>query len=126
MIDVIEFTLPYALPSLNVLLGKHPMARYQAKKKLADEVGKMLLGKMPSSTFVRAHITIERQARSGGLDYDNLVPTGKLLLDILQPWAPRRKFGLGIIYSDAPNYLSVDYRQLRGPPQTTVTIRRAS
>lgn len=98
----ITFTLPLALPSLNVALRTHWSQRRNYQRMLANEVMAAVGGPRhyPRPPFARARVLVVRHS-AGQLDADNLAASCKSLLDVLCVNSPTHPFGLGFIEDDS-------------------------
>jgi hypothetical protein len=116
------FTLPFALPSLNVRDRQHWATRGRQKKRLAQEVMAAIGGPRhyPRPPFASARVTVWRHS-PGALDADNLAASCKPLLDVLCSASPRHPGGLGIIQDDAPGVLQLVMHQQQAPRGTQFT-----
>lgn len=111
------FTLPFALPSLNVRDRQHWAVRSRQKRDLAREVMVAIGGPRhyPRPPFAIARVTVWRHS-ANLLDPDNLPSSCKNLLDVLRAPVPKSNpHGLGIIADDNPNCLDLIVRQIKAP-----------
>lgn len=107
----IDFPLPS--PSLNQWQRMH----FHAKKRLRDRYE--MVFRMHANSMTRAkprqfrHVSIIRHG-ARELDHDNLVGGCKPILDALER--------AGLIYSDSPQYLRVDYGQRKASAKRVRTV----
>lgn len=132
---MIRFELPFALPSLNVLLqrcrsysGKQRGAK-KARNDLAWSVVAAIGRQRPPAPLARVRVRIERHGIRQLDPVDNLPGSVKRLMDILQPCSTRNPAGLGIILNDSSACVIVsEVVQLkagRDGPKTVVVIEEA-
>jgi hypothetical protein len=109
---MIEFTLPFALESLNVRDRKHWAERSRYKKNMSLEVMAALGGPryFPIPPFKKVRVTVVR-CSAGRLDKDNAVASVKSLLDVLCANSDRHPTGLGIIEDDSDDLLDLVVKQ---------------
>ena len=122
---MIEFTLPFALPSLNVRDRQHWAVRRRAKGNLRWSVVVAIGGSryLPEAPLQRARVTVTRHGKA--MDTDNLHASVKSLMDVLCVASRTHPTGLGFIVDDAPTFCELIVRQEKaGPKQarTAVTI----
>ena len=122
---MIEFTLPFALPSLNVRDRQHWAVRRRAKGNLRWSVVVAIGGSryLPEAPLPRARVTVTRHGKA--MDTDNLHASVKSLMDVLCVASRTHPTGLGFIVDDAPTFCELIVRQEKaGPKQarTAVTI----
>jgi hypothetical protein len=68
---------------LNEILYKNRWFVKREKDMLQELLGNMLIGRLPAEPLKKAHITLIRHS-SRQCDYDNLVFSGKYLIDFLK------------------------------------------
>lgn len=118
-----SFTLPFALPSLNVSLRQHWAERSKNQKMLHMELLAAFGPRYwPRPPFEKARVTVTRiSART--LDLDNLVASVKGLVDLFKPRSDRNPMGVGLMVDDRPDRCELISRQEIGNlPQTMVVI----
>ncbi len=117
--DLIEFSLPFALPSLNIRDRQHWGKRRKYKSDLWLSVVAAIGGPryFPLEAFPMARVTVNRSS-SKALDPDNLVASVKPLADVLRP---------RLIRDDSPKHIELVVTQSSAAPghgATTVRIER--
>ena len=125
MTDEITFTLPFAMPSLNVAFRTHWAKRAKDTGALRLQIMAAIGGPrhFPAEPWRRAHVTIERRGRRL-LDADNLAGSCKSIVDCLCVQSRTHPTGLGIVVDDRPELMTMEFRQaVSRPQQTVVTIR---
>lgn len=131
---VIQFELPFTLPSLNALFrggGRNGKVR-GAKKKRADLAWAIAIAlgrQRPATPLRRVRIRVERHAFRMLDRLDNLPGSLKPLIDLLQPDC-RYPAGLGVILDDSPRcVIAAEVIQVqlsgRAEPKTVVFIEEA-
>jgi hypothetical protein len=119
----VRFTIPRALPLLNVLLRTNRWARRSEQKALSWEIFGILGGRRWDAPMARARVTVERHS-TGRADTDNLIAKG--LMDVLCVPSKIHPFGLGIIADDNPDACEFLMRAVkvahRRDHKTVVTI----
>lgn len=128
MIDRITFSLPFALPSLNVRDRRHWRQHVKDKRAMYLEVLAATGGTryLPAEPFERARVTVTRHS-AGSLDPDSEGACCKSLLDVLCVPSRVHPAALGIIRDDSARHLELIVRQApakRGHGSTLVTIER--
>lgn len=123
--DVIEFVIPYALPSLNVRDRQHWAKRGRDKSDLSMEVLAAIGGPRhkPFPPWSRVRVTVVR-ASSGKLDRDNLYASCKSLCDVLCVRSPRHPTGLGICIDDNEAAMDLKVSQTSASPGAGSTLVR--
>ena len=111
----IAFTLPFALPSLNVRDRQHWSKRRKLKQWMHLEVLLAIKCQRPSSPWRHVKVTVER-CSSGCLDTDNCYGSFKPLGDVLK--------NIGIIEDDRSDWLTLEMKQSRAAPGEGQTIVR--
>ena len=109
---LIQFTLPYTLPTLNTVLRAHWTKRRKSRNALAWAVVSAIGRQRPLSPFSKARVRIERHS-VGTPDEDGVQV--KALLDVLQPFSPRHPAGLGVITNDSPAFLVLEISSVKVP-----------
>lgn len=122
---ILEFTLPFALDSLNVRDRKNRYAHGHDKKQMALEVLAAIGGPRykPFPPWRRVRVTVVR-CSSGRLDRDNLWGSAKNLCDVLCEQSPRHPSGLGICIDDAEATMDLKVSQVSAPPGAGATAVR--
>jgi hypothetical protein len=123
---VIEFTIPAALPSLNVRDRMHWSVRQRQKRDLAWAVWAAVAqfpGVVRDGPWDRTRVTITR-CSAGELDPDNLAASAKPMLDVLCPVSKTHPYGLGLIVDDAPAHCELVVRQEKAKRKNTRTVVR--
>ncbi len=121
---MIEFTLGFALPSLNVRDRQHWAVRYRAKWGLSRSVMVAIGGPryLPRVPLLHARVTVTRHGRA--MDIDNLYASAKPLMDVLCVASKTHPAGLGFIVDDAPSCLELIVRQEHARPKEAKTVVR--
>lgn len=113
--EVNRIVLPIATPSLNKLLGMHPMARHRLGKKLAIVVA--LCGRGTPKATGKRYLTIERHGKRE-LDKDNAYGGCKPLIDAIKR--------CGLIIDDNPANVELEVVQVKlakgEKPHTVITL----
>lgn len=109
--------LPQRMPTNNVWLNVHHMARGRFKKRLALSV--FAACRPPRQPLTRCRVLIERYSTQAP-DKDNLYGGMKPLLDVLQPASKRHPQGLGFILDDSPSCVDLEVRHVTGKAMRTV------
>lgn len=127
----LTITLPYAIPTLNVLMRTNGWVRAKQKRKMGREILSCLGASRPAQPFERAHVVIERHS-TGAPDPDGAVGSCKDLLDCLTTPSVqangkvRNKYGMGLIRDDSPKHITLEVRPMkckRGEERTVVRVR---
>ena len=126
----LTITLPYAIPTLNVLIRTHYRRRATQKLRMGREILAQLGSSRPAQPFERAHVVIERHS-TGTPDPDGAVGACKDLLDCLTTPSVqangkvRNKYGMGLIRDDSPKHITLEVRPVRckrGEERTVVRL----
>jgi hypothetical protein len=122
---VIEFTLPFALPSLNVRDRRHRYQHGKDKKQMHLEVLAAIGGSryLPREPLERARITVVRHS-SGQIDPDGVASTCKNLLDVLCVKSKVHPTGLGFIVDDDAKHIELHVSQESAPKGQGSTLVR--
>lgn len=122
---LIRAEIPQALPSPNRTHSRHWAVAAERRRLWAWYVKLALIGQvLPAEPIRYAYVRIERHS-SGGLDIDNLYASAKAVLDVLQPFGPRRPLGLGIIAGDDSKKLNLEVVNVligRGVQKKTIIL----
>ncbi|HQT39616.1 MAG TPA: hypothetical protein PK231_09330 [Acidocella sp.] len=106
----VKLAKPLELPN-RVPLGANFHAAASRRKRLRRELAReiwVLLGcRLPKLPMARARVNVQRVGIQAP-DQDNLHASVKALLDVLQPVAKNRAYGLGIIAGDDPTRLELN------------------
>jgi hypothetical protein len=113
----IEFTLPFALESLNVRDRKSHWERSRDKQNMSWHIMAAIGGPAhyPRPPFRKVRITVNR-ASAKMLDPDNLVGSVKNLADCLCQKSDTHPTGVGIIMDDSPDLLELTVTQSNARP----------
>lgn len=122
---VVDFTLPFCLPSLNRALRVHWSERHRQMVALNQEIMVAVGGPhwYPRPPFARARVTAVRIS-AGELDTDNLFASCKQILDILKLRTERNPLGLSFIVGDEPSRCELVAKQQRGARKEGATVVR--
>lgn len=102
---VINFSLPFRLPTLNQRDRMDRFEKTRYRQHLAKQVWIRLPTMKPPEPFRFARVTVTRYS-TGVLDPDGLKAQCKALLDVLQCMHPKtHPSGLGVIVGDDPKHL---------------------
>mgnify|MGYP003520425803 FL=1 len=111
MSRVFEVSIAELPPTMNVIKRMHWAKYGRTRNQIAWLVRVALAGhQLPDDPIKRCEITVVRYARRL-LDEDNLPSSAKIILDVLQPISKRNPSGIGVIYSDAPEFARVHVKQ---------------
>lgn len=117
MTKIITFTLrePLKLPNRRGIPQNRNAGAAILKKErafLSQEIWALLGGRLPKEAFSYAQVKVFRHSLQEP-DTDNLYASCKALLDVLQPVAKNRVYGLGIIENDKPSRCDLIVRHVR-------------
>lgn len=115
----LAFTLPYALTLPNkrgaaATRKAGAAALHQERMRMGWEISAMTAGLRPEKPIKYARVQVFRHS-VGEPDRDNLFTSCKALLDVLQPSAARRVYGIGIIENDCPSRCDVRVFDIKAP-----------
>jgi Holliday junction resolvase RusA-like endonuclease len=113
----IVIDIPQRMPTGNVWLKVHYMARAKFKKSLAILV--FTVCRPPRQPLTRCRVLIERYSTQKP-DKDNLYGGMKPLLDVLQPVSKRHPQGLGFFVDDSEACIDLTVRHVKGTAKRTV------
>ena len=114
IIEILD--LPIRIKSRNILDKEHWAVKSRSKKEYCILIrNQMRLNKIPKAEKKKYEICII-SFRKRELDYDNLVGGCKHLIDAL--------IHEGFIYDDAPDYINLNIRQIKGSEYKTVISRK--
>lgn len=130
----IQFRLaaPLKLPNRKGIARSRRAGAAMVKRErivLASEIMALTAGRRPAAPFQHAMVQVFRHSVQEP-DTDNLYAACKGLLDVLQPAAGNRVYGLGIIANDKPSVCRVEAHHARAARRveqgTVVVIRELS
>jgi hypothetical protein len=111
-----SFTLviPRAPPSLNQTLRMHWIERRRLQRLWVKEIWVAAFeAQIKTPPTLKAKVSIERRGPKL-LDPDNAVGATKIVIDALKD--------CGLIEDDSPDHIELSVSQVKGTPQTTITV----